>query len=493
MSKQTCRQNRGRARILRIGQKQHARFWLIALICLAAVLHPSLSITSAQRPKRSPAPPVKTKSPVIARSARDVALAEATDEVLKETSQIRELPILRSVPSSTQSRAEIERTIIKNLNEETTPAQMHATEVTLKRLGLTPPDFQYQAFMVRLLTEQVAGYYDPKTRQFYLADWIDVDGQRPIMAHELTHALQDQHFNLRRFDNWPKGDSDAELAAHALIEGDATLSMMLYVAASPMRAVAFLKSLTATGMATAELDKAPRALRDSLLFPYQEGTDWTRNVYKQGGWSQVSRAFTELPQSTEQVLHSEKYFAHEAPVKVVLPDLSILLNAGRSGTGVSPVNNHAQDAHATWKRIDSDVEGEWGMYLLLDQFLKLPADSRRAAAGWGGDRYAVYENDKGETLFVSLSVWDTERDAREFFDAYAKRTRLRYPDSVQIGAPDADEATRNSKLETQNPEVLTLRTSEGLVKIELRGARVTVIEGVPAGVDANLLLTKSRN
>ena len=97
--------------------------------------------------------------------------------------------------------------------------------------------------MIRLLTEQVAGYYEPKTRQFYLADWIDIDGQRPIMAHELTHALQDQHFNLRRFDHWPKGDSDAELAAHALIEGDATLTMALYVANNPLRTLTFLRSM----------------------------------------------------------------------------------------------------------------------------------------------------------------------------------------------------------------------------------------------------------
>jgi hypothetical protein len=110
---------------------------------------------------------------------------------------------------------------------------MHAAEVTLKKLGLAPPDFQYRALMIRLLTEQVAGYYEPKTRQFHLADWIDLDGQRPIMAHELTHALQDQHFNLRRFDHWPKGDSDAELAAHALIEGDATMTMAMYVPAIP--------------------------------------------------------------------------------------------------------------------------------------------------------------------------------------------------------------------------------------------------------------------
>src|SRR6267378_3781116 len=229
-------------------------------------------------------------------SARNAALIAATSEVLKETSELRQLAILRPVQSSTQSRPEIERMLIKNIDQETTPGQMHAFEVTLKRLGLAPADFQYRAMMLHVLTEQVAGYYEPKTGEFHLADWIDLDGQRPVMAHELTHALQDQHFNLRRFERWPKGDSDAELATHALIEGDATLAMALYVANNPLRALAFLKSLGSTSMASAELDKAPRALRETLLFPYQEGTAWTRSLYKNGGWDRVSKAFTELPQ-----------------------------------------------------------------------------------------------------------------------------------------------------------------------------------------------------
>src|SRR5713226_5148551 len=205
-------------------KRQRAALVLAALLCLSAIFFTDL-IGSAQRAPQSPATTAAT---------RNAALIAATAEVLKETSEIRQLPILRPVQSSTKSRAEIERMLIKNLDEETTPAQIHATEVTLKKLGLAPADFQYRALMLRLLTEQVAGYYDPKAQQFHLADWIDLDGQKPVMAHELTHALQDQHFNLRRFEHWPKGDSDAELAAHALIEGDATLAMALYVANNPL-------------------------------------------------------------------------------------------------------------------------------------------------------------------------------------------------------------------------------------------------------------------
>jgi hypothetical protein len=432
-------------------------------------------------------------------AARNAALIAATENVLKETSVIRQLSILRPVQSSAQSRAEIERALIKSLDEDTTPASIHADEVTLKKLGLAPADFQYRALMLRVLTEQVAGYYDPKTRQFHLADWIDLDGQKPIMAHELTHALQDQHFNLRRFEHWPKGDSDAELAAHALIEGDATLAMALYVANNPLVALAFLKSLGTTGMASAELDKAPRALRESLLFPYQDGEKWVSALYKRGGWNEVSQAFTTLPQSTEQILHPEKYFAHEAPVKVTLPDITNLLNsserasmrsvppalAGGSGglagsadfssaSAYSELLTHHPSLSGGWRRIAYDVQGEWGFYLILDQFLKSPSESRRAAAGWGGDRFAVYEGPKGEVLYVSLSTWDTENDAREFFDAYVKRTELRYPGAERLDSPQA--AGRSWK------------TSEGVVTVELRGNRVAILEGIPDSADRRSLL-----
>lgn len=436
-------------------------------------------------------------------AARNAALVAATQEVLKETSDLRQLSILRPVQSSTQSRTEIERAVVKNLDEDVSPADMHAAEVTLKKLGLVPQDFQYRALMTRLLTEQVAGYYEPKTRQFHLADWIDIDGQKPIMAHELTHALQDQHFDLRRFEHWPKGDSDAELAAHALIEGDATLAMVLYVSSNPMRALTFLKSMGATGVDTKELDQAPRVLRDSLLFPYQEGLNWTRALYKQGGWAEVSQAFQTLPQSTEQILHPEKYFAHEAPVKVTLPDITSLLNSGSAKTSarwaVSSAQNSSRITHhsspmvnsdslptvhgtlptVSWKRLAYDVNGEWGTYLLLDQFLKSPAESHRAAAGWAGDRYAVYESSSGQVVYVSVSTWDTDNDAREFFEAYAKRTELRYqlPFTTLIPSPSGEKsATRAWK------------TKEGNVTAKFDGQRVFIIEGYPATLTIQQLI-----
>lgn len=407
-------------------------------------------------------------------NARSAAVAAATEEVLKETSEIRQLPVLKPVKSGAQSRADIERMIIKNLDEETTPEEMRATELTLKKLGLVPLDFQYRSFIISLLTEQVAGYYDPKAQQFYLADWIELDSQQPVMSHELTHALQDQHFNLRRFEKWPKGDSDAELAAHALVEGDATLTMMQYIMRQPERARAFLKSMEGNASANEKIESAPRALRESLIFPYEKGLQFATKVYARGGWKMVSDAYANLPQSSEQVLHPDKYFAREAPVKIELADISSLLGKG-------------------WKRVEYDVNGEWSYYLILDEFLKAQSESEKAAAGWGGDRYAVYEGPKGEVLMAQLTVWDTEKDASEFFDAYLKRTKLRYKDEIvglKISASDAQAEFERitANYSTKWNDVNVMRTASGYILIERQGARVLIMEGVPERIAREKLI-----
>src|SRR5437868_10860998 len=248
------------------------------------------------------------------------ATLNATDDVLKTVSRMRELEIKEPVKSAFKTRDEIEQSIIRDLDESTPPAEFDASQKTLVKLGLVPGDFRLRDYVVKLLREQVAGFYEPKTKEFYLAAWLPLAEQKKVMAHELMHALQDQHFNLRRFEKWPKGDADAELAAHALIEGDATVAMMLYMAKNPLIALAFIRSLGGQDVATEQFKQAPRALRESLLFPYQEGSEWATELYHRGGWDMVSKAFTKLPQSTEQILHADKYFSYEAPQKVTLPD-----------------------------------------------------------------------------------------------------------------------------------------------------------------------------
>lgn len=393
--------------------------------------------------------------PAAAVNTKTAAVRAATAEVLQETSEIRKLPILRPVRSGAQSRDEIEQMLVRNLNENASAEEMRASELVLKKLGLVPADFQLRPFIIKLYAEQVAGYYEPKTQEFYLADWIDIDGQKPVIAHELTHALQDQHFNLRRFEKWPKHDSDAELAAHSLVEGDASFLMMQYIVRNPERQLAFMKSMGATGAsATEQIEKAPRVLRETLLFPYFQGMGWVAGVYKQGGWDAVSAAYKDLPKSTEQILHNDKYAAGEPPVKVNLRDISASLGRG-------------------WKMADNDVEGEWGYYLILDQILASPDVSKKASAGWGGDRYALFTGPKAaDVLVAQKTVWDSEQDAHEFFDAYVTRTSKRY--GVEPSAPA--EGGRS-----------LWKTSEGGALVKISGTTVLILEGVPDGADANAL------
>jgi hypothetical protein len=169
--------------------------------------------------------------------------------------------------------------------------------------------FAYRPFLIKLLTEQVAGYYDPKAQQFYLADWIEIDGQKPVMAHELTHALQDQHFNLKRFDNWPKGDSDAELAAHALIEGDATLAMTLYLTKHPMIALAFIR--TSQELRQHSSNKRRARCVSRCCFPI-EGFAWATQVYRAAAGTWCRRRSRNCRNRPSRFMH-RKVFRYEAP------------------------------------------------------------------------------------------------------------------------------------------------------------------------------------
>jgi hypothetical protein len=490
----------------RLKMSKRIALFLASTLALLSLL---LSISAgAFSPQRSRA----LKREVATSATRNASIIATTASVLKETSEIRELTILRPVKSGAESRADIERMLIRNLDKQRTPAEMHASEVALRKFGLVPDSFQYRPFIIKLLTEQVAGYYDPKEQKFHLADWLDLEGQKPVMAHELTHALQDQHFNLKRFEKWPRGDSDAETAAHALIEGDATLAMTLYMLRYPMVALAFRKSLGAEGISTEQFDLAPRAIRESLIFPYLNGAEWATQVYRKGGWVAISKAYTELPLSTEHILHADKYFAYERPVRIALPDVSTVLNASISnqqsaissqqsvGTaGVPPAPRarsakrgavanrpppsrklptaHRPQPTTPWHRIDSDVNGEWSYYLLLDQFLKSSTESKRASAGWGGDRYDLYEGPGGQVFLAQLTAWDTEKDAREFFEAYVKRTKLRYAQASLVELAAADKDIRRE-----------WRTSEGTVIVEIRGSRVLISEGIPTPSNSDVIM-----
>jgi len=384
----------------------------------------------------------------------DAAALNSTADILKIVSRLRELDIKQPVQSAFKTKDEIEQSIIRDLDENTPPEEFEATQKTLTKLGLVSKSFRLRDYVVQLLREQVAGFYEPKTKEFYLAAWLPVSEQKRVIAHELVHALQDQHFNLRRFERWPKGDSDAELAAHALVEGEATLVMIQYDFEQQGMKLDLSKIGALTdGMIEQDGDSdaksypvlagAPKVLKENLQFPYLYGAGFVGAVLKSRSWRGLDTSYVTLPSSTEQIMHPERFLDRDDPVKIKMPDL-----AGALG--------------ADWKKADGDVNGEFGYLVALAEFIPKRA-AKTAAAGWGGDRYALYENTvTGALLLGQFTTWDTESDAKEFFDAYSERTDKRYKLAKAI------ESNRQRRIS---------QTSEGLASIELHGRDVVMIEG----------------
>ncbi|HEX8998430.1 MAG TPA: DUF6782 family putative metallopeptidase, partial [Blastocatellia bacterium] len=244
------------------------------VLFLLIVIHTALV---AQQPARKTPGP---KADAASTKTKAEEVVAATSEILEEVSKLRGLKPLTPVKSGTKSRAEIEQEIIRGFEETTTPEEIAAANKALIAYGLAPKDFRYREFMIKLMTEQVAGFYRPKSKELFIADWNDLEQQKPVMVHELQHALQDQHFNLRRFEKWPSGDSDREAAIHALIEGDATALMyarQLKGMEMDISKLPPISSFSDQSLAQAERDKqavflaAPASLRESLIFPYVYG------------------------------------------------------------------------------------------------------------------------------------------------------------------------------------------------------------------------------
>ncbi len=394
------------------------------------------------------------------------ALAE-TKTILQDVSRLRELSIKRPVQSGYRSRKEVERVVIQDLDASQTPEEFANQRKMLVALGLIPKDYALREELIRVLTEQIAGFYRPKTGEFVLTESMgddDPDSQRVAIAHELTHALQDQHFDLRRFEKPTQGNGDRDLAIHALIEGDATVTMIAYaldgrldIQKLPVSIGTLLENfgfLDDTKKSPA-LTAAPKAIRLSLLFPYATGADFVQALLRKGGWTQVSQAFTDLPESTEQVLHPEKYFARERPVAIARPDLGTLLGPG-------------------WQRLTDDVQGEFGYRLILGEFLD-EKQARRAAQGWGGDRSTLYEHrPTGQLCLIQVTHWDNPASSQAFFEAYVARTMRRFPERRFDRAP----------AERSTSEVVT---GEG-VHIERRGVDVFILEGLPPTADLPAVL-----
>lgn len=384
---------------------------LIVLLSFAA----AASAQQAASPPKSVTPPLPAP-PAPAVSAASPAFLKAADEVLAQMSELLSLPIKQSLKKSMRSKREIREYLIREEKEDRSEAQRYADRKALEAFGLIPKDFPLDSFMLDVLTEQVAGLYDPKTKEFYIAEWIPADEQRTVMAHELTHALEDQYFNIDPWIKAARPNDDAELARQSVSEGSALAAMVDYTLRDQRITVRDLPdvALLIRSGAVQEMDKdpnlakAPGYIRDELVFPYLAGTTFSQQFLKaHDGWQDLKLIFQNPPLSTQQILHPDLYLAGVKPEKVTLPDWK----------GIVP---------ADWKLLEENVMGEFGLGEILKQFLgQERADAISPA--WKGDRYAVFENarTKSTPLVLRLAL-DNADDAARIFGQFSETLELKY-------------------------------------------------------------------
>jgi hypothetical protein len=293
--------------------------------------------------------------------------------------------------------------------EELDPVETAARSRALAALGLIPEGTDLFDLAIRLLGEQVAGFYDPRTDEMVVVAGDDFGSAEYYYSHEVVHALQDAHLDPHDLmEDLTALNSDEELAVISLYEGDAALTSGAYLDAHPELAVALLRDMR-TGFP--ELEAAPAAASLALIFPYASGFDFVGRLQAEGGWDAVNAAYEDLPDSTEQILHPHKYLERDRPVPVALPDATAAL-----GDGWSTVITETLGELQTAVLLTAPPPGtgvDW-----LTGAIELPEPARNAAAGWDGDSLALWENGDQEVL-VWRSVWDTPQDARAFSRALA--------------------------------------------------------------------------
>lgn len=341
------------------------------------------------------APNVSLTEPLLLATERD---ARATRETLAVVARAHELEVLRPVANELVSRDRGIALIIEKTNRDVPRAVLDAQGEMLAALELMPSDYPFVDGLFAMVKANIAGFYDPHDHTMYLLDDLDDASRGPTLSHELVHALQDQHFDLGGRLTYRPGEADVLAATSSFAEGDATAAMFAGPdgTASPLSAdtlrlsMSMAVAFSATGLST------PPVLQASLVAPYVDGYRFVSALRERGGWAEVNRVWRDPPRSTEQVLHLEKYDAHEAPLVVAPPGFAAL------GPG--------------WRLLDSDVSGEQALRLALEQWFS-PPEAVRAAAGWGGDRYALVGRDVEGGREIALAWHVRFDDAKEAIEA----------------------------------------------------------------------------
>jgi Putative metallopeptidase family (DUF6782) len=301
--------------------------------------------------------------------------------MLARVEAARGLKAASPVPGEFLQRSELIARVKEHVSRELPSEAIHNEGLSLMLFGFVPTGFDYEAAEYQLLQDQLAGYYEPSDRTMYLASDLDEEEATATLAHELVHALQDQRWDLEARSKYRPGDGDRSEAVSALAEGDATSAMfdVMISRAGPGLGRTALDVPDSTfaahirdGMSQGSVAAAPHIMRSSLAAPYVYGTLFVNLLRRRGGWSAVDRAWDDAPTTSEQILHVEKWLAHEPPMPVPTPSY------GSLGPG--------------WRVADEDSEGELGARLAFEEWMD-PSIAAQASDGWGGDR-AVLVRDR---------------------------------------------------------------------------------------------------
>ncbi len=392
------------------------------------------------------------------RVIRDGAVQpSAAEKIKRKLVRIRGLEFRDDVPLVAVDAAEARALLEREVREQFEPGELARIGRVYVALGLLPAGTDLERAFVDLYSAQVAGFYDPIDRRMVLVSEAletrgftrvlenvmrrDLAGEL-VLAHELTHALQDQHvgLDLGRAD---VGEDDAQLAKRAVYEGDATLAGYAAIRGTlrPGGAVALAAKLEAAQEEmTRDFPDVPALIRDTTVFQYVSGVNFVSWAYKDAGWEGVNALLAQPPRSTEQILHPEKYFVRpENPTRVHVGALAPYFRGGE------------------WQLAEEATLGELTIRLLAERYLARPA-AAEVAAGWDGDRLVALGRDD-ELVLVWLTSWDSERDASEFFTTWSRVLASRHD-----GTPTTDE---------------TMVALEGVAPyhLERRGTKVLAIEG----------------
>ena len=431
----------------------------------------SSNASSAQQSTSAQEQP-KAESKISAKEAQD--LFRDVDEIARFASTDTGLPLKHEIKRRLTSRDEIIAYMQKSMSEDKDAQRLQRSELVLKKFGLIPQDFDLQKFLVALLGEQIAGYYDAKTKFVNLLDWVDADDQRPVLAHELTHALQDQSFGLEK---WMKEsvvdlDSKKHLTAEdiesdedndvrqAVVEGQAMVVLVDYMLAptgqtllsSPQLADALKQGMMVGTADSPEFKNAPVFLQEALTFPYRYGLDFEAALLRKGGKEKAfTSVFKDPPRSSRQIMEPDTYLSGEKLPPMPLPDFD--------------------KDFQSYERFDVGAIGEFDVAVLLDQYAGMDVSKQMYPHWRGGYYYAVRA--KGDATapiaLMYLSRWSDAESAKRFAAIYGGALTKRYQHVREVTQDDAGLA---------DGEVHNWVTESGGVCVEVSATMVLITESL---------------